>query len=140
MPQSVLHVSLLVRDYDEAIAFYRDKLNFELIEDTRLSADKRWVVIAPRGNSTMSLVLGKAQTVEEKNQVGMQAGGRVFLFLRTDNFLRDYKQMQADGIEFTREPETFDYGTVAVFKDLYGNLWDLLEPSPGHAMYSRLAN
>ncbi len=140
MPQSVLHVSLLVRDYDEAIAFYRDKLNFELIEDTRLSADKRWVVIAPRGNSTMSLVLGKAQTVEEKNQVGMQAGGRVFLFLCTDNFLRDYKQMQADGIEFTREPETFDYGTVAVFKDLYGNLWDLLEPSPGHAMYSRLAN
>ena len=140
MLQSVLHVSLLVRDYDEAIAFYRDKLNFELIEDTRLSADKRWVVIAPRGNSTMSLVLGKAQTVEEKNQVGMQAGGRVFLFLCTDNFLRDYKQMQADGIEFTREPETFDYGTVAVFKDLYGNLWDLLEPSPGHAMYSRLAN
>ena len=140
MPQSVLHVSLLVRDYDEAIAFYRDKLNFELIEDTRLSADKRWVVIAPRGNSTMSLVLGKAQTVEEKNQVGMQAGGRVFLFLCTDNFLRDYKQMQADGIEFTREPETFDYGTVAVFKDLYGNLWDLLEPSPGHAMYTRLAN
>ena len=140
MLQSVLHVSLLVRDYDEAIAFYRDKLNFELIEDTRLSADKRWVVIAPRGNSTMSLVLGKAQTVEEKNQVGMQAGGRVFLFLCTDNFLRDYKQMQADGIEFTREPETFDYGTVAVFKDLYGNLWDLLEPSPGHAMYTRLAN
>lgn len=140
MLQSVLHVSLLVKDYDEAIAFYRDKLNFELIEDTRLSADKRWVVIAPRGNSTMSLVLGKAQTVEEKNQVGMQAGGRVFLFLCTDNFLRDYKQMQADGIEFTREPETFDYGTVAVFKDLYGNLWDLLEPSPGHAMYSRLAN
>ena len=140
MPQSVLHVSLLVRDYDEAIAFYRDKLNFELIEDTRLSAYKRWVVIAPRGNSTMPLVLGKAQTVEEKNQVGMQGGGRVFLFLCTDNFLRDYKQMQADGIEFTREPETFDYGTVAVFKDLYGNLWDLLEPSPGHAMYSRLAN
>ena len=139
MLQSVLHVSLLVRDYDEAIAFYRDKLNFELIEDTRLSADKRWVVIAPRGNSTMSLVLGKAQSVEEKNQVGMQAGGRVFLFLCTDNFQRDYKQMQADGIEFTREPETFDYGTVAVFKDLYGNLWDLLEPSPKHAMYSRLA-
>jgi len=140
VPQSVLHVSLLVKDYDEAIAFYRDKLNFELIEDTRLSADKRWVVIAPPGNSAMSLVLGKAQTVEEKNQVGMQAGGRVFLFLCTDNFQRDYKQMQADGIEFTREPETFDYGTVAVFKDLYGNLWDLLEPSPMHAMYSRLAN
>ena len=96
MRQSILHVSLLVKDYDEAIAFYRDKLKFELIEDTRLSEDKRWVVIAPPGNSTMSLVLGKAQTPEEVSQVGMQAGGRVFLFLCTDNFRRDYKQMQAD--------------------------------------------
>ena len=138
MRQSILHVSLLVKDYDEAIAFYRDKLKFELIEDTRLSEDKRWVVIAPPGNSTMSLVLGKAQTPEEVSQVGMQAGGRVFLFLCTDNFRRDYKQMQADGVEFTREPETYDYGTVAVFSDLYGNLWDLLEPAAGHAMYSRL--
>lgn len=130
----------MVRDYDEAIAFYRDKLKFELVEDTRLSEEKRWVVIAPPGNNTMSLVLGKAQTPEEKNQVGMQAGGRVFLFLCTDNFQRDYKRMLADDVKFTREPETFDYGTVAVFADLYGNLWDLLEPSSDHALYKRLAN
>ncbi len=140
MPQSILHVSLLVKDYDEAIAFYRDKLNFELIEDTRLSAEKRWVVIAPPGNSAMSLVLAKAQTPEERRQVGMQAGGRVFLFLHTDNFQRDYEQIQKNGVEFTRESETFDYGTVAVFADLYGNQWDLLEPSSNHAMYSRLKN
>ena len=140
MKQSVIHVSLLVRDYDEAIAFYREKLKFELIEDTVLSESKRWVLIAPPGNSTMTLVLAKAQTAEEISQIGMQAGGRVFLFLSTDNFQRDYQQMQADGVKFTRKPETFDYGTVAVFADLYGNLWDLLEPAAGHALYSRLMN
>ena len=140
MKQSVIHVSLLVRDYDEAIAFYREKLKFELIEDTVLSESKRWVLIAPPGNSTMTLVLAKAQTAEEISQIGMQAGGRVFLFLSTDNFQRDYQQMQSDGVEFVRKPETFDYGTVAVFADLYGNLWDLLEPAAGHAMYSRLMN
>ena len=140
MQQSILHVSLPVKDYNAAIAFYLDKLNFELVEDTRLSEKKRWVVIAPPGNSSMSLVLAKAQTSEEISQTGMQAGGRVFLFLSTDNFQRDYQKMRAVGVEFTREPETFDYGTVAVFADLYGNQWDLLEPAPGHAMYSRLMN
>ena len=140
MPQSILHISLLVKDYDEAIEFYLNKLNFELVEDTRLTVDKRWVVIAPPGNSTMSLVLAKAQTPEERRQVGMQAGGRVFLFLSTDNFQRDFTRMQANGVEFVRESATFEYGTVAVFADLYGNQWDLLEPSSGHAMYSRLKN
>lgn len=137
MNQSILHVSLLVKDYDEAIDFYQSKLQFELIEDTRLPENKRWVVIAPAGGS-MSLVLAKAQTPEEISQIGIQAGGRVFLFLCTDDFQRDYDRMQANGVEFAREPETFDYGTVAVFADLYGNLWDLLEPAQGHAMYSRL--
>ena len=140
MKQSIIHVSLLVRDYDEAIAFYREKLKFELIEDTVLSESKRWVLIAPPGNSTMTLVLAKAQTPEERRQVGMQAGGRVFLFLSTDNFQRDFTRMQANGVEFVRESATFEYGTVAVFADLYGNQWDLLEPSSGHAMYSRLMN
>jgi len=150
MKQSILHVSLLVRDYDEAIAFYRDKLKFELVEDTPLPAEnaegktsdisqiKRWVVMVPPGGSTMSLVLAKAHTSEEIRQIGTQAGGRVFLFLCTDDFQRDYQSMQADGIEFIRAPQTLEYGTVAVFSDLYGNLWDLLEPAKGHAMYSRL--
>lgn len=138
MQQSILHVSLLVKDYDEAIAFYCDKLNFTLVEDTRLDDQKRWVVIKPPGNSAASLVLAKATKEKEINQVGCQAGGRVFLFLCSDDFQRDYVQLCDAGVQFIREPETHDYGTVAVFADLYGNLWDLLEPGPAHALYATL--
>lgn len=138
MQQSILHISLLVEDYDEAISFYVDKLNFVLIEDTPLDDVKRWVVVAPRGDGVMSILLAKAQTTDEKKQIGDQSGGRVFLFLATDNFTRDYEQMLAKGVEFVREPEVQEYGTVAVFKDLYGNLWDLLQPGVKHSMYAKL--
>ncbi len=138
MQQSILHVSLLVGDYDEAIEFYVGKLQFELVENTQLDEDKRWVVVKPPGSGAASLVLAKATTEAEKSQIGNQSGGRVFLFLCTDDFQRDYDRMSADGIQFIREPSTHDYGTVAVFADLYGNLWDLLQPGSKHALYSRL--
>ncbi len=139
MQQSILHVSLLVRDYDEAISFYVGKLKFELVEDTQLDDEKRWVVVKPSGNAAASLVLAKACSESERSQIGNQCGGRVFLFLCTDNFQRDYDRMRTDGVEFTREPETHDYGTVAVFADLYGNFWDLLQPGSEHALYSYLS-
>ena len=138
MQQSILHVSLLVKDYDDAIAFYTEKLNFTLVEDTRLDDVKRWVVVKPPGGSAASLVLAKANTEAELQQIGHQAGGRVFLFLSTDNFQRDYDRMSEAGVQFTRDPQTHDYGRVAVFSDLYGNLWDLLEPGPTHALYASL--
>jgi catechol 2,3-dioxygenase-like lactoylglutathione lyase family enzyme len=132
MKQSLLHVSLVVRDYDEAIAFYVGKLGFELLEDTyQPEQDKRWVVVRPRGSDGASIVLGKANKPEQEDFIGNQTGGRVFLFLQTDDFRRDYERMKAQGIEFAREPVDQSYGTVAVFKDLYGNLWDLVQRKEG---------
>ena len=130
MKQSIFHVALVVRDYDEAIAFYTKTLNFTLIEDTYQPAqDKRWVVVAPPGSNGVSLLLARASKPEQEAFIGNQTGGRVFLFLRTDDFWRDYRQMAARGVTFVREPKTESYGTVAVFKDLYGNLWDLVGPA-----------
>jgi catechol 2,3-dioxygenase-like lactoylglutathione lyase family enzyme len=130
MKQSILHVALVVRDYDEAIAFYCDQLHFDLIEDTyQPEQDKRWVVVSPPGSSGTQLLLARAATPEQAAYIGDQSGGRVFLFLSTDDFWRDYNEMRANGIEFVREPKTASYGTVAVFCDLYGNLWDLVELS-----------
>ena len=128
MKQSIVHVALVVHDYDEAIAFYTQKLRFTLVEDTyQPEQDKRWVVVAPPGSTGTSLLLAKATNAEQAPFVGNQAGGRVFLFLNTDDFWRDYKHMQAEGVHFVREPTEQPYGTVAVFEDLYGNRWDLLQ-------------
>lgn len=129
MKQQLAHIALVVADYDDAIKFYTEKLHFTLIEDTVLSETKRWVLVAPPGSDGCQLLLAKAATDEQKSRVGNQTGGRVFLFLNTDDFWRDYKNMIAAGIIFVREPVTESYGTVAVFKDLYGNLWDLIEPT-----------
>ncbi len=126
--QSIVHVALVVRDYDEAIEFYTGKLHFTLAEDTyQPEQDKRWVVVAPPGSSGTTLLLAKASKPEQEPFVGRQTGGRVFLFLATDDFWRDYREMAANGIRFVREPKVAPYGAVAVFEDLYGNLWDLLE-------------
>jgi catechol 2,3-dioxygenase-like lactoylglutathione lyase family enzyme len=128
MQQYIAHMALLVRDYDEAIAFYTQQLNFRLIEDTVLSDVKRWVLVAPPGSSTTCLLLAKAANEEQLSRVGNQTGGRVFLFLYTDDFQRDYNAMKTKGIVFVRDVEEQPHGTVAVFSDLYGNLWDLIEP------------
>ena len=128
MKQQITHIALLVDDYDEAIQFYTKKLNFILKEDTVLSEAKRWVIITPPGSDGCSLLLAKSANDEQKSRVGNQTGGRVFLFLYTDDIERDYKNMKEQGIFFTREPIEEVWGTVAVFKDLYGNLWDLIEP------------
>ena len=128
MKQSIVHVALVVGDYDEAIDFYTNKLSFELIEDTYIAdQDKRWVLVAPPNSEGAAVLLAKASNAEQLPFIGKQAGGRVFLFLSTDDFWRDYNQMVADGIKFVREPVKQSYGTVAVFRDLYGNLWDLIE-------------
>lgn len=128
MKQSIIHVALVVRDYDEAIKFFVEKLNFTLVEDTyQPEQDKRWVVVAPSGSAGATLLLAKASKPEQGPFVGNQAGGRVFLFLSTDDFWRDYRRMVSLGINFIREPKVEGYGTVAVFEDLYGNLWDLVE-------------
>lgn len=128
MKQSIVHIALVVRDYDEAIAFYTKKLNFQLIEDTYLpEQDKRWVVVSPPGSSGTTLLLARASKPEQVPFIGDQTGGRVFLFLDTDDFWRDYSEMVARGVKFVREPKEEAYGTVAVFEDLYGNLWDLLQ-------------
>ncbi len=133
MSQSLVHVALVVNDYDEAIDFYVNKLNFELVEDTYIpEQDKRWVLIAPAGDGNSAILLAKATRPEQRACIGNQAGGRVFLFLSTDDFWRDYRQYIERGIRFVREPEEHDYGIVAVFEDLYGNLWDLLEHKVGH--------
>jgi len=129
MKQSLAQIALVVDDYDEAIEFYTRKLNFILLEDTVLSETKRWVRIVPRGSDGCGLLLAKAANDEQKSRVGNQTGGRVFLFMHTDDINRDYKNMRDAGIEFVRERSVESYGTVAVFKDLYGNLWDLIEPS-----------
>lgn len=128
MKQSLLHVALVVRDYDEAIEFYTRKLHFTLVEDTyQPEQDKRWVVVAPPGASETTLLLARAATPEQEKFIGNQSGGRVFLFLQTDDFWRDYREMVSLGINFVREPKEESYGTVAVFEDLYGNLWDLIQ-------------
>ena len=135
MKQSIVHIALVVRDYDEAIAFYTEKLNFKLIEDTYQSEqDKRWVVVAPPNSSGTTLPLARASKPVQEPFIGNQAGGRVFLFLSTDDFWRDYEDLVAKGIEFERLPKEAEYGTVAVFKDLYGNLWDLIQYKPGYLM------
>ena len=129
MRQSIGLVSLVVRDYDEALAFYVGTLGFTLVEDTAVpEQNKRWVVVAPPGSTATRLLLARAANREQLERVGNQTGGRVFLFLYTDNFERDYQAYQAKGVMFVREPKQEPYGTVAVFKDLYGNLWDLLQP------------
>ncbi|HEY5983024.1 MAG TPA: VOC family protein [Anaerolineales bacterium] len=128
MQQSILHVALVVRDYDEAIDFFCHKLHFTLIEDTyQPEQDKRWVVVAPPGSSGTTLLLARASKPEQEAFIGRQTGGRVFLFLGTDDFWRDYNEMLAAGIHFVRQPKEEAYGTVAVFEDLYGNLWDLIQ-------------
>jgi catechol 2,3-dioxygenase-like lactoylglutathione lyase family enzyme len=129
MKQELLHVALVVRDYDEAIDFFCHKLHFTLVEDTyQPEQDKRWVVVRPPGSTGTSLLLARAAKPEQELYIGRQTGGRVFLFLGTDDFWRDYREMLSLGIHFVREPKEEGYGTVAVFEDLYGNLWDLIEP------------
>jgi len=128
MEQTIIHVALVVRDYDEAIKFFCQKLHFELVEDTYQPAqDKRWVVVSPPGSGGTNLLLARASTPDQEAAIGNQTGGRVFLFLSTDDFWRDYNEMLSLGIKFVREPKSESYGTVAVFEDLYGNLWDLIE-------------
>ncbi|MBB6002055.1 VOC family protein [Arcicella rosea] len=127
MKQSISQITLVVHDYDEAIEFYTRKLQFELVEDTPLTESKRWVLVRPQNSNGFCLLLAKAVNEEQKKSVGNQSGGRVFLFLNTDDFWRDFHQMKSVGIEFVREPSEEVYGIVAVFKDLYGNLWDLIE-------------
>ena len=131
MKQTLGHVALVVRDYDEALAFFTGTLNFRVIEDTRLSGDKRWVLIAPPGSQGATLLLARAATPEQASRIGNQTGGRVFLFLHTDDFWRDYNEMIERKVKFTRPPSEEPYGTVAVFEDLYGNLWDLLQLKTG---------
>ena len=129
MNQALSLVSLLVRDYDEAIAFFVGKLEFVLVEDSDVPAqNKRWVVVAPRGGGSCRLLLARASTPEQAAQIRNQTGGRVFLFLSTDDFWRDYERYRVRGVEFVRAPKEEAYGTVAVFKDLHGNLWDLIQP------------
>ena len=127
MKQHIAHFALVVNDYDEAISFYTQKLNFDLIEDTVLSETKRWVLVAPKGSTECCILLAKAANEEQKSRVGNQTGGRVFMFLHTDDFWRDYNAMLANDVKFIRPPVEEAYGTVAVFEDLYGNMWDLLE-------------
>ena len=129
MKQSIVHVALLVRDYDEALEFYTNKLHFTVVEDTyQPEQEKRWVLVAPPGSAETTLLLARASKTEQESYIGNQTGGRVFLFLRTDDFWRDYYEMISFGIKFVREPKTAPYGIVAVFEDVYGNLWDLVEP------------
>ena len=128
MKQRLAHIAVVVNDYDEAIKFYTQKLHFNLLEDTRLSETKRWVLVRPKGSNECCLLLAKAATEEQISRVGNQTGGRVFLFLHTDNFERDYQNLLDNNIEIVRQPSREEYGIVAVFKDIYGNLWDLIEP------------
>ena len=129
MKQRLAHIAIVVNDYDEAIEFYTGKLQFELIEDTRLSETKRWVLVRPKGTDSCCLLLAKAVNEEQASRVGNQTGGRVFLFLHTDNFERDFQNLLDNQIEIVRQPSKEEYGTVAVFKDLYGNLWDMIGPN-----------
>ncbi len=129
MYQRIAHIALVVNDYDEAIDFYTKKLDFQLLEDTFLNYEKRWVLIAPKGAKECCILLAKASNDKQRESIGNQTGGRVGFFLFTDDFFRDYNKMLNNQINFVRAPTTFEYGTVAVFEDLYGNLWDLIEPN-----------
>ncbi len=129
MKQQLAHIAIVVNDYDEAIDFYTQKLHFSLVEDTILSLDKRWVIVTPPGSKGCGLLLAKAATAAQQSRIGNQTGGRVFLFLYTDNFDRDYNNLLQQNIKIIRAPVTEPYGIVAVFEDLYGNLWDLIEPT-----------
>ena len=131
MRQRIACVTVLVRDYDAAIAYYRDVLGFRLLEDTRLSPDKRWVLVAPPGTDGCALLLARARGPEQEQAVGRQGGGRVFLFLETDDFRRDYDAFVARGVRFCEAPREEPYGTVAVFEDLFGNRWDLVQLTKG---------
>jgi catechol 2,3-dioxygenase-like lactoylglutathione lyase family enzyme len=138
MKQEIVHIAIVVKDYDEALNFYINKLNFTLIEDTyQPEQDKRWVVIAPPGSIGTTILLAKASKIEQEPFIGNQTGGRVFLFLNTDDFWRDYNSMNEKGIKFIREPKQQDYGMVAVFENLYGNLWDLLKLNKDHPIAKR---
>lgn len=128
MTRCITQVALLVREYDEAIRFFTQSLRFVLLEDAPLAGGKRWVRIAPSGTAGIALLLAKAATPEQERAVGNQTGGRVFMFLRTDNFQGDYEHMKSQGVRFTEKPRSEPYGTVVVFLDLYGNKWDLIGP------------
>tara|TARA_R110002051_G_scaffold56046_1_gene103820 strand:+ start:7557 stop:7973 length:417 start_codon:yes stop_codon:yes gene_type:complete len=132
LKQTIARIALVVKDYDKAIKFYTEKLDFLLVEDTDLGDGKRWVIVAPQGSKECSLVLAKADDEKQEARIGNQTGGRVFLFLYTDDFWRDYYKMMKRKIKFVRSPEKMPYGMVAVFEDLYGNMWDLLEPIDTH--------
>ncbi|QBP90976.1 VOC family protein [Bacillus mycoides] len=139
MIQSIVHIALVVKDYDAAIEFYTKKLNFTLVEDIyQLEENKRWVVVSPPGSVGTTILLARASKPEQEPFIGNQSGGRVFLFLNTDDFWRDYNEMISRGIEFVREPKEQSYGIVAVFKDLYGNLWDLLQLKDDHPIAQRI--
>jgi len=139
MKQSIVHIALVVRDYDEAIDFYVNTLGFELLDDTHQpEQDKRWVVVAPPGGCGTTILLARASKPEQEPFVGNQSGGRVFLFLNTDDFWRDFERLKAKGVRIVREPKQQDYGMVAVFADLYGNLWDLLQLNQDHYLARRI--
>ena len=141
MKQTIVHIALVVKDYDEAIAFYTEKLHFTLIEDTYQPLQyKRWVGVSPPGSNGTTILLAKASKQRQEAFIGNQAGGRVFLFLGTDDFWRDYEDMKNNGITFIRDPKNADYGTVAVFEDLYGNLWDLVQFTDDHPMMARVCS
>ncbi|MED0937418.1 VOC family protein [Bacillus mobilis] len=139
MVQSIVHIALVVKDYDEAIEFYTKKLNFTLVQDIyQPEQNKRWVVVSPPGSVGTTILLARASKPEQDSFIGNQSGGRVFLFLNTDDFWRDYNEMISRGIEFVREPKEQEYGIVAVFKDLYGNSWDLLQLKDNHPIAQRI--
>ncbi len=139
MKQTIVHIALVVKDYDEAIKFYTEKLRFTLVEDTyQPEQDKRWVVVSPPGSNGTTILLARASNETQEAFIGNQAGGRVFLFLGTDDFWRDYQEMKEKEIEFVRAPKEMDYGTVAVFLDLYGNRWDLVQFHENHTMFQRV--
>lgn len=132
MYQRIAHIALVVKDYDEAIEYYTQKLGFTLLEDTQIDEKKRWVMVAPPGATECCLLLAKASNERQAESVGNQTGGRVGFFLFTDDFWRDYNNMLGKNIRFVRNPAEYEYGTVAVFEDLYGNMWDLVEPNKNH--------
>jgi lactoylglutathione lyase len=129
MNSSIARIAILVRDYDEAIAYYTSNLGFELVEDTDMGNGKRWVVVAPKGGTGASLLLARAANAQQTSRIGNQTGGRVFLFLHTDDFWRDYNEMKSRGVHFIEEPRHEPFGTVVVFEDLYGNRWDMVQPA-----------
>ena len=139
MKQSIVHIALVVRDYDEAIDFYVNTLGFELLDDTyQPEQDKRWVVVAPPGGSGTTILLARASKPEQEPFIGNQAGGRIFLFLNTDDFWRDFDRLKQHGVRIVRQPKQQDYGMVAVFADLYGNQWDLLQLNDDHPIARRV--